>query len=81
VEINQIAASTDPVAIDVWATRHIRIPEAERIPGGRAAAMDPAGTEPGTFGHWLRLSLDEMLHAGFRFTMSEEEIFVVNNAR
>ena len=81
VEINQIAASTDPVAIDVWTTRHILIPEAERIPGGRAAAMDPAGTEPGTFGHWLRLSLDEMLHAGFRFTMSEEEIFVVNNAR
>ena len=77
VEINMIAASIDPVALDVWTTRHVLIPEAERIPGGRAAAMNPAGTEPGTFGHWLRLSLEEMLAAGYNFTMDESEIFLV----
>ena len=77
VEVNMIAASTDPVALDVWTTRHVLIPEAERIPGGRAAAMNPAGTEPGTFGHWLRLSLEEMLAAGYDFTMDESEIFLV----
>ena len=81
VEINKIAASTDPVALDVWTTRHILIPEAERLPGGRYAAMDPAGANPGTFGHWLHLSLNEMLDAGYNFTMNEDEIFVVNNVR
>lgn len=77
VEINKIAASTDPVALDVWTTVHVLIPEAERVPGGRAASMTPEGTTPGTFGHWLRLSLNEMLAAGYEFTMDEDEIFVV----
>jgi len=39
--------------------------------------MDLAGTEPGTFGHWLRLSLNQMLAAGFNFTMDENEMLVV----
>ena len=77
VEVNKIAVSLDPVALDVWATRNVLIPLAEQIPGGRAAAMDPAGTEPGTFGHWLRLSLNEMLAAGYNFTMDEDEILPV----
>jgi len=53
------------------------MPEAERLPGGRAVAMNPAGTEPGTFGHWLRLSLNEMLDAGYNFTMDENEILAI----
>jgi len=77
VEVNMIAASTDPVALDVWATVHVLIPEAEKIPGGRAAAMDPTLNEPGTFGHWLRLSLNEMLAAGYNFTMDASEMLVV----
>jgi len=77
VEINKIAASIDPVAIDVWTTRHVLMPEAARIPGGRDVAMNPAGTHPGTFGHWLRLSLNEMLDAGFNFTMDEDEITAI----
>jgi len=77
VEVNLIAASIDPVAIDVWTTRHVLMPEAERFPGGRAVAMNPAGTEPGTFGHWLRLSLNEMLDAGYNFTMDENEIHAI----
>ena len=77
VEVNMIAVSLDPVALDVWATRHVLIPLAEQIPGGRAAAMNPAGTEPGTFGHWLRLSLNEMTAAGYNFTMDESEILLV----
>ncbi|MCL1842832.1 MAG: DUF362 domain-containing protein [Defluviitaleaceae bacterium] len=77
VEVNMIAASTDPVALDVWTTVHVLIPEAEQIPGGRAAAMNPALDEPGIFGHWLRLSLNEMLAAGYNFTMDENEMLVV----
>lgn len=77
VEINKIAASIDPVALDVWTTTHVLIPEAQQVPGGRAAAMNPAGTEPGTFGHWLRLSLNVMLEAGYDFTMDPEMILAV----
>jgi len=78
VEINKIAASTDPVALDVWTTVHILIPIVENLPGGRATAMNPEGTTPGTFGHWLRLSLNEMLDAGFMFTMDEREMLVID---
>ena len=77
VATNRIAASLDPVALDVWTTNHVLIPETERLLGRRPASMDPAGTEPGTFGHWLRLSLNEMLAAGYNFTMDENEMMVV----
>ena len=77
VATNMIAASLDPVALDVWTTNHVLIPEAERLLRSRAASMDPGGTEPGTFGHWLRLSLNEMLAAGYNFTMDENEMMVV----
>ena len=77
VEINMIAASLDPVALDVWTTNHVLMPEAERLRGRRPDSMDPLGTEPGTFGHWLRLSLNEMLAAGYVFTMDENEMLVI----
>ena len=77
VQINKIAASVDPVALDYWATRYVLIPEAARLPGGRTAAMDPAGQGPGTFGFWLRLSLNEMRDAGYMFTMDPAEMRVI----
>jgi uncharacterized protein (DUF362 family) len=76
VQVNKIAASTDPVALDYWASKNILMPEAARRPGGRAAVMTPDGTEPGTFGHWLRLSMNELHRAGITTTMTESEIQV-----
>jgi hypothetical protein len=76
-QINKIAASTDPVALDYWASKYILMPEAAKLPGGRAASMNPDGTEPGTFGHWLRLSMNELHKAGITATMSESEILVI----
>ena len=76
VQINKIAASTDPVALDYWTSKYILIPEVEKLPGNRAAAMSPDGTEPGTFGHWLRLSMDELHKAGFPATMDESQMLV-----
>ena len=76
-QINKIAASTDPVALDFWAAKHILMPEAAKFPGGRAATMNPEGTEPGTFGHWLRLSMNELQGAGIRATMDESGIRVI----
>jgi len=76
-EMNMIAASLDPVALDYWASKNILIPEVTKLPGGRAPSMNPDGTEPGTFGHWLRLSMNELRNAGFWATMDESEITVV----
>ncbi len=77
VETQRIAASVDPVALDFWAAKYVLMPQAETLPGGRAAAMDPAGTAPGTFGHWLRLSMDELLAAGYSVTMDEANMAVI----
>jgi uncharacterized protein (DUF362 family) len=77
VQINKIAASTDPIALDYWASKTILMPEAAKLPGGRASSMNPDGTEPGTFGYWLRLSMNELHKAGINATMNEEEILVV----
>ncbi|MCL2764455.1 MAG: DUF362 domain-containing protein [Treponema sp.] len=77
-QINKIAASLDPVALDYWASKNILMPEAMLLPGGRAPAMNPDGTEPGTFGRWLRLSMNEIRRAGYWVTMDETEINVVS---
>ena len=77
VQINKIAASLDPVALDYWASKNILMPEAVKLPGGRSASMNPDATEPGTFGHWLRLSMNELHRAGIWATMTESEIMVV----
>jgi uncharacterized protein (DUF362 family) len=77
VQINKIAASTDPVALDYWASKNILMPEAAKHPGGRAPSMNPDATQPGTFGRWLRLSMNELLKAGVKTTMEESEIIVI----
>ena len=79
VRTNMIAASTDAFALDYWTTRHVLMPEAARVPGGRAPAMDPAGTAPGTFGHWMRLSMAELHAAGIPATLDPAEMLVVHS--
>jgi hypothetical protein len=78
-EINKIAASVDPVALDYWASKNILMPEALKLPGGSAPSMNPDGTQPGTFGYWLRLSMNEIQKAGFKVTMDGSEILVIEN--
>ena len=77
VQINKIAASTDPVALDYWASKNILMPEAAKQPGGRASSMNPDGAQPGTFGYWLRLSMNELHKAGITATMEEAKIQVI----
>ena len=74
VQVNKIAASTDPVALDHWASREVLMPVA---PARIRAAMHPDGTQPGTFGHWLRLSMNELHRAGIWATMNESEMRIV----
>jgi len=74
VQVNKIAASTDPVALDHWASINVLMPVA---PATIRASMNPNGTTPGTFGHWLRLSMNELVRAGIPTTMNEAEMLVV----
>ena len=79
VQVDKIAASLDPVALDYWASKYILMPEAAKLPGDRASQMNPDGDEPGTFGFWLRLSMNELHNAGIWATMDEAEIRVIGN--
>jgi len=78
-QMNKVAASLDPVALDYWASKNILMPEVALLPGGRAPSMNPDGTTPGTFGYWLRLSMNELRNAGFWATMDEDQILVFGN--
>lgn len=73
-----IAASTDPVALDSWATREILMPAARALgyEEDDLSSMDPDSSSPGSFGSWLRLSMQQMQKAGYRATMDEDCIDV-----
>jgi hypothetical protein len=38
--------------------------------------MNPDSNEPGSFGYWLRLSVEELRKGGYSFTMDESAIKV-----
>jgi uncharacterized protein (DUF362 family) len=76
VQKNKIAAATDPVALDYWASKYVLMPAAREVGNRRYAGMNPDGTEPGTFGYWLRLSMEELHKAGISATMDENRITV-----
>jgi len=72
--VNVIAASTDPVALDHWAAKHILTQAAPD--GTDTSSMNPDNTQPGTFGAWLRLSLQEITRAGHQATVDEDHMNV-----
>lgn len=76
VETNVIAASTDPAALDYWAAKYILMAVAAQMELSGYEAMDPNGYEPGTFGYWLRKSMEEIVKSGFRATVNEQEMNV-----
>ncbi|MCL2277346.1 MAG: DUF362 domain-containing protein [Treponema sp.] len=79
-QINKVAASIDPFALDYWASKNILMPVVSQLPGGRAPAMNPDSTTPGTFGYWMRLSMEEVHKEGIWATMNESEITVYDNS-
>jgi len=64
-----IAASRDPVALDVWAAEEILIPTAEAFGYGNIRSMDPQEDGRRSFGRWLSLSADELVRGGYPVTM------------
>jgi hypothetical protein len=77
VQKNMIAASIDPVALDYWASKNVLIPAAQAAGNRRYTSMDPDSNEPGSFGYWLRLSMDELLKGGYKVTMDNSKIRVI----
>ena len=76
-ECRMIAASIDPFAVDYWAVTNVLIPEADAVGNTNVPAMDPDSDVPGTFGYWMKLSLEEVIKAGYtEFTMNPDSIVV-----
>ena len=73
---NIIAASTDPAALDYWASKQILLQVAKNKGFTNTSPMDPDNTATGSFGHWLRLSAQEMTKAGKQATVDEAHMTV-----
>ena len=43
---------------------------------GDLSSIDPDNSSPGSFGDWLRLSMEEVRKAGFRAMMDEDSMNV-----
>ena len=75
-----IAASRDPVALDVWAAETILMPAAEALGYRDTSALDPRDDSRRSFGRWLSLSADELVRGGYPVTMETDaaNVHVIN---
>jgi hypothetical protein len=74
--VNVIAASRDPVALDYWAAKHILMPVARYKGYSDTSSMDPDSRASGSFGDWLRRSMEELNRAGIQATIDESHMNV-----
>ena len=77
---NIIMVSTDPVALDYWAAKYVLMQTAELSGYADLSSMDPDNNAEGSFGNWLRLSLQELMREGYQATADEDQmnVYVVN---
>ena len=75
-EAGIIAASRDPVALDLWAARNILLPAAAALGFDRTSSMDPANRENGSFAAWMELSARELNRAGYAVTTDTSQVNV-----
>jgi len=74
--VGVLAAGTDPVALDYWASKNILCPVAKARYGVEPTAFSPDNVEKGSFGDWLKLSCAELNRAGYSYTFDEKRIAV-----
>ena len=67
-QLNLVMASTDPVALDYWATKHVLMEAAKQQGQPDISKFDLENTEPGSHGEWMSKSVAEMQKAGLPFT-------------
>jgi hypothetical protein len=75
--VNVLAASTDPVALDAWAAKHVLMQAAQRLGYTDRSSLDPEYTgQWSAFGNWLRRSQQALTRAGYTTTLNPAQINV-----
>ena len=78
--INVLMASTDPVALDYWAARHVLMQTAELTGYADTHTLDPDNTAASglleAFGVWLPLTEAELIQNGYTVTCDESRMNV-----
>lgn len=82
--VNVLMASTDPVAIDYWAAKHVLVQAAGIIGYNDTRTLDPDNTDKNgvweeAFGVWLKLTKDQITAAGYNVTTDENHMNVYVN--
>jgi uncharacterized protein (DUF362 family) len=78
--INVLIASTDPIALDYWAAKHLLMQTFNLKGTGSTNTIDPDNPADRSFGNWLELSMNEILSAGHQVTKDEDQmnIYVIH---
>ncbi len=78
--LNVIMASTDSVALDYWATKHVLMQAAQNLGCKVLSPIDPDNTLSDSFGEWLKLSMQEIKKSGHQATTNENlmNVYVAN---
>jgi len=79
--VNTIIASTDPVAVDYWAAKHVLMQTATLIGYTDVHSINPDNTDRSgvsveAFGVWLKRAEAEIARAGYSVTLDENEMNV-----
>lgn len=78
--VNVLMASTDPIALDYWAAKHVLVQTAELIGYDDVSSINPDSSTRGTlleaFGVWLRNTETELIQNGFTVTCDESRMNV-----
>src|SRR4030042_1977553 len=79
--VNGLIASTDPVALDYWAAKHVLMQTANLIGYTDTHTIDPdntvrSGVDGEAFGVWLSLTESEILRGGYPVTSDENKMNV-----
>jgi hypothetical protein len=75
-KVNMIVAGTDPVAIDYWSSKNILLRVTPNITADDVKTMNPDYIAQGSFGEWLRLSMNEIIRAGYQATVEESKMSI-----
>jgi hypothetical protein len=79
--VNVLMASTDAVALDYWAAKHVLVQTARLVGYNDTHTLDPdntnrSGTTGQAFGVWLNLTRDEIVRGGYNVTNDENRMNV-----
>ena len=80
-KVDVLAASTDPVALDFWASKYILVPTAQAIGYSDTHTLSPESTDRNgvtaeAFGIWLHKAKDALISNGFQVISEDSAINV-----